>query len=108
AGVVVDPRALLAEIAETEGAGYSCDRLVVSERAHMVMPFHPRLDGLAEAQRGDDRIGTTTRGIGPTYQDKAGRIGFRIGDLTKPSFFERKLRFVARLKNEVLARVYGE
>ena len=73
----------------------------------MVMPYHPVLDQLGEAQRGDDRLGTTWRGIGPAYEDKVRRIGFRIGDLQKPAFLEKKLRFVLRLKNETLTRLYG-
>ena len=81
--------------------------LVISERAHMVMPYHPVLDQLGEEMRGDDRLGTTWRGIGPAYEDKVRRIGFRIGDLQKPAFLEKKLRFVLRLKNETLTRLYG-
>ena len=66
-----------------------------------------RLDKLGEEMRGDDRLGTTWRGIGPAYEDKVRRIGFRIGDLQKPAFLEKKLRFVLRLKNETLTRLYG-
>jgi len=106
-GVVVDPRAFLAELDTVHAQGVSSDNLIVSERAHMVMPWHPRLDQLAEAQRGDDRLGTTWRGIGPTYEDKVRRIGFRIGDLQKPAYLEKKLRFVLPLKNETLTRLYG-
>ena len=106
-GVVVDPGALLKELDEVIGHGISTDRLVISDRAHMVMPYHPVLDKLGEEQRGDDRLGTTWRGIGPAYEDKVRRVGFRIGDLQKPVFLEKKLRFVLRLKNEVLTRLYG-
>ena len=106
-GMVVDPAAFLAEIDELSSQGVSVDNLVVSERAHMVMPYHPILDRLGEQQRGDDRLGTTARGIGPTYEDKVRRIGFRIGDLQKRRFMEKKLRFVLRLKNETLTRLYG-
>lgn len=106
-GVVVDPRAFLAELDHVHERGVRTDNLVVSERAHMVMPYHPVLDKLGEEQRGDDRLGTTWRGIGPAYEDKVRRIGFRIGDLQKPKFLEKKLRFVLRLKNETLTRLYG-
>ena len=72
----------------------------------MIMPYHPVFDRLEEEARGDDRLGTTYRGIGPAYSDKIRRIGFRIGDLTKPRFMEKKLKFVLRLKNEILRELY--
>ena len=106
-GVVVDPSAFLQELERHKAAGIDTRNLVLSERAHMVMPYHPVLDKLGEEQRGDDRLGTTWRGIGPAYEDKIRRIGFRIGDLQKPAFLEKKLRFVLRLKNEVLTKLYG-
>jgi adenylosuccinate synthase len=106
-GVVVDPKVFLQEVDNLHAAGVSTDNLVVSERAHMVMPYHPELDRLGEQQRGDDRLGTTARGVGPAYEDKVRRIGFRIGDLQKPAFLAKKLRFVLRLKNEALMRLYG-
>ncbi|MFN2582757.1 MAG: adenylosuccinate synthase [Candidatus Dormibacteria bacterium] len=106
-GVVVDPSAFLQELDRHQTAGIDTRNLVLSERAHMVMPYHPVLDKLGEEQRGDDRLGTTWRGIGPAYEDKIRRIGFRIGDLQKPAFLEKKLRFVLRLKNETLTKLYG-
>jgi len=106
-GVVVDPNAFLQELEHHQAAGIDTRNLVVSERAHMVMPYHPVLDKLGEEQRGDDRLGTTWRGIGPAYEDKIRRIGFRLGDLQKPAFLEKKLRFVLRLKNETLTKLYG-
>ncbi|MHB8718913.1 MAG: adenylosuccinate synthase [Candidatus Dormibacteria bacterium] len=106
-GVVVDPKVFLAEVDALHAEGVSTDNLVISERAHMVMPYHPELDRLGEQQRGDDRLGTTARGVGPAYEDKVRRIGFRVGDLTKPAFLEKKLRFVLRLKNDSLTRLYG-
>jgi adenylosuccinate synthase len=105
-GVVVDPKAFLDELDQVTASGVSTTNLVISDRAHMVMPYHPVLDQLGEQQRGDDRLGTTWRGIGPTYEDKVRRIGFRIGDLQKPKFLEKKLRFVLRLKNETLTKLY--
>lgn len=106
-GVVVDPKAFLQELEQIQGQGISTQNLMISDRAHMVMPYHPVFDRLGEQQRGDDRLGTTWRGIGPAYEDKVRRIGFRIGDLTKPVFLEKKLRFVLRLKNESLTKLYG-
>ncbi len=106
-GMVVDPGAFLEELDTLHTQGVSTDRLCISDRAHMVMPYHPVLDQLGEQQRGDDRLGTTFRGIGPCYEDKVRRIGFRIGDLQKRRFMEKKLAFVLRLKNESLTRLYG-
>ncbi|HEY6379421.1 MAG TPA: adenylosuccinate synthase [Candidatus Dormibacteraeota bacterium] len=106
-GMVVDPAAFLEELETLHAQGVATDRLVISDRAHMVMPYHPVLDKLGEQQRGDDRLGTTFRGIGPCYEDKVRRIGFRIGDLQKRRFMEKKLAFVLRLKNETLQRLYG-
>ena len=106
-GVVVDPNAFLQELDRHQAEGIDTRNLVMSERAHMVMPYHPMLDKLGEEMRGDDRLGTTWRGIGPAYEDKIRRIGFRIGDLQKPAFLEKKLRFVLRLKNETLTKLYG-
>ena len=106
-GMVVNPKSFLAELDELHAHGVNTGNLVISDRAHMVMPYHPVFDRLGEQQRGDDRLGTTHRGIGPAYEDKVRRVGFRIGDLTKPVFLEKKLRFVLRLKNESLTRLYG-
>lgn len=106
-GTVLDPKVLIDEIRGLEAGGIETrDHLVISDRAHLIMPYHPVIDRLEEEQRGDDRLGTTYRGIGPAYQDKIRRIGFRIGDLTKPRFMEKKLSFVLRLKNQVLRQLY--
>ena len=81
-GVVVDPDALFAEIDHLATQGIDVgDRLLISDRAHVILPYHRELEQLAETRRGDDRIGTTSRGIGPTYEDKVGRRGIRVGDL---------------------------
>ena len=81
-GVVIDPQALFAEIDELAGAAStSGNRLVVSDKAHVILPYHRDLDLLAEARRGERKIGTTSRGIGPAYEDKIGRRGIRVGDL---------------------------
>jgi len=106
-GVVLDPKVLLSEIAALEAAGADLGNLVVSERAHMIMPYHPMLDRLEESARGDDRLGTTFRGVGPAYSDKVRRIGFRVGDLQKLRFLEKKLDFVLPLKNDILVKLYG-
>ncbi|HLH68162.1 MAG TPA: adenylosuccinate synthase [Candidatus Dormibacteraeota bacterium] len=108
-GVVVDPRVLIREIEQLRERGVEPSNLVISERAHMVMSYHPLFDRLEEAQRGDDRLGTTWRGIGPAYADKVRRIGFRIGDLQKEVFMRKKLSFViGQVKNPILRDLYRE
>jgi adenylosuccinate synthase len=85
-GVVVDPQALFTEIDEILGLGVAIeDRLIVSNRAHLILPYHRELDLLSEARRGERKIGTTSRGIGPAYEDKIGRRGLRVGDLGEAS-----------------------
>ncbi|MGH7639362.1 MAG: adenylosuccinate synthase [Candidatus Dormibacteria bacterium] len=106
-GVVLDPRVLLQELEALEAAGADLSNLVISERAHMIMPYHPVLDREEEGARGDDRLGTTYRGVGPAYSDKVRRIGFRVGDLQKLRFLEKKLSFVLPLKNQALQRLYA-
>src|SRR5919107_6060382 len=81
-GVVIDPHALFAEIKELARLGIEVgDRLLISEKAHLILPYHRELDVLSEARRGERKIGTTSRGIGPAYEDKIGRRGIRVGDL---------------------------
>jgi adenylosuccinate synthase len=105
-GTVLDPRVLVQEIDALHDQGIATDHLLISDRAHMIMPYHPIFDQLEEEARGDDRLGTTYRGIGPAYSDKIRRIGFRMGDLTKPRFMKKKLKFVLRLKNDILRELY--
>src|SRR5438105_13870723 len=109
AGVVVDPRVLIKEIEQLRERGREPVNLVVSERAHMVMSYHPIFDRLEEEARGDDRLGTTWRGIGPAYSDKIRRIGFRIGDLQKEAFMRKKLAFVVgQVKNPIMTNLYQQ
>src|SRR6185503_6778279 len=85
-GVVVDPHALFAELDKLAGMGIDVGgRLLVSDKAHLILPYHRELDILAEARRGEQKIGTTSRGIGPAYEDKIGRRGVRVGDLADTS-----------------------
>jgi len=108
-GVVADPRVLIREIEQLRERGVEPRNLIISERAHLVMRYHPLLDKLEEESRGDDRLGTTWRGIGPAYADKIRRIGFRIGDLQKQVFMRKKLDFVVgKVKNPTLQRLYTE
>jgi adenylosuccinate synthase len=98
---------LLKEIGQLRERGIEPRNLAVSERAHMVMSYHPVFDRLEEEARGDDRLGTTWRGIGPAYADKIRRVGFRIGDLQKEVFMRKKLDFVVgQLKNPTLRDLY--
>src|SRR3954471_19227331 len=84
-GVVVDPHALFAELDELQRLGIDVTgRLFVSDKAHLILPYHRELDILSEARRGERKIGTTSRGIGPAYEDKIGRRGIRVGDLAEP------------------------
>lgn len=106
-GVVVDPKALLEEIEELKKVGVSVNRLYIDERAHVVMPYHILLDKLKESARGKNDIGTTGRGIGPCYTDRAERSGIRMYDLVHPEKFARLLETRLEEKNKILA-LYGE
>jgi adenylosuccinate synthase len=106
AGTVVNPASLLAEMQSLRTAGVDLSNLWLSDRAHIVMPYHVQLDGLQEAARGGSAIGTTKRGIGPTYSDKAARWGLRLGDLKQPEWLRERLEQVVPRKNVQLER-YG-
>jgi adenylosuccinate synthase len=106
-GVVIDPAVFLEEVEELKGRGVAVDRLFISDRAHMIMPYHFLLDGLEEESRGSSAIGTTRRGIGPAYMDKVGRLGIRAGDLLEKDTFLDRLRLILEQKNRILTRVYG-
>ena len=106
-GVAVAPDAFLEEIEVLEGRGISvADRVMVSERAHLVMPYHVLLDGLSEAAKGANAIGTTGRGVGPAYADKASRIGVRVADLLDIEAFYPRIEYVVRHHNAVITNVY--
>jgi len=104
-GVVVDPEILLNEISALRSLGVEVD-LVLSERAHIVTPLHIQLDGLRERARGGSKIGTTKKGIGPTYADKVARVGVRICEVLSPSF-ERYWLYFARTMQSRIERLYG-
>ena len=106
-GVVVDPAVLVDELDMLESRGVDTRRLRLSGNAHMIMPYHQELDALTERYLGKNKLGTTKRGIGPTYADKALRVGLRVQDLLDPKIFREKLDLVLREKNLVLTRVYN-
>jgi adenylosuccinate synthase len=106
-GMVINPAALLDEIKYIHDNGYSTKNLKISDRAHVIMPYHLTLDALEEAQKGEQKIGTTLKGIGPCYMDKAARSGIRIADLLEPEVFEPKLRASVATKNIWIEKVYG-
>jgi adenylosuccinate synthase len=106
-GVVVDPAVLLTEVDMLESRGIDTSNLVVSGNAHLILPYHQELDLLAERYLGKNKLGTTKRGIGPAYADKAARVGLRVQDLLDPKIFREKLDVVLKEKNAVLAKVYN-
>ncbi|SHE39234.1 adenylosuccinate synthase [Alkalibacter saccharofermentans] len=106
-GVVIDPKALLDEIDYLENDGVSTDSLTISDRAHIIMPYHKILDELSEESLGDRKIGTTKKGIGPAYMDKTSRAGIRICDLLDEGIFANKLKIALEEKNKVLTLIYG-
>ncbi len=107
-GMVIDPKALVAELEYLHGFGFSTKNLKISNRAHVIMPYHIKLDGIEEESKGENKIGTTRKGIGPTYMDKAARIGIRIADLLDREEFERKLTRNLAEKNRILEKLYNE
>jgi adenylosuccinate synthase len=106
-GVVVDPKVLIAEIDGLSERGVSCERLLLSADAHLIMPHHRALDRVVERYLGSARIGTTGRGIGPAYGDKVSRVGIRVQDLLDPGILRQKLDLVLREKNQILFKVYN-
>ena len=106
-GVVVDPAVLLAEIDALTAKGIDCTRLRVSGNAHLILPYHQEMDFLTERRLGRNKLGTTRRGIGPSYADKALRVGLRVQDLLDAKIFRQKLDQVLKDKNAVLTRVFN-
>ena len=108
-GVVVDPKALFEEIEYLEGVGVKItpEKLIISDRAHLIMPYHKVLDKLKEKARGKNDIGTTGRGIGPCYTDKFERCGIRVCDLMHENVFREKLQQNIEAKNPYITQILG-
>lgn len=106
-GVVIDPAVLLNEINDLSKHGSELAELLISDRAHVIMPWHIELDTLQEMSRGSEGLGTTRRGIGPAYADKAERSGIRMGDLMDPDTFREKVYAIIKIKNAIIEKVYG-
>lgn len=105
-GMVINPEALIQEINYIHENGFDTKNLVISDRAHVIMPYHMLLDALEEDRKGPNKIGTTRKGIGPAYMDKAARNGIRIADLMDAEEFELRLRQLMEEKNQVITQVY--
>lgn len=105
-GIVFDPKGFFEEIEMLESNGISTKNIKISDRAHIVFPYHKELDGLAEEARGDNKIGTTKKGIGPCYMDKTERSGIRVCDLMDKEVFAKKLRLQVDAKNKLVTGVY--
>ncbi|ASA24968.1 adenylosuccinate synthase [Paenibacillus donghaensis] len=106
-GMVINPEALIQEINYIHENGFDTKNLIISDRAHVIMPYHMLLDALEEDRKGPNKIGTTRKGIGPCYMDKAARNGIRIADLMDAEEFELRLRHLMGEKNQVITQVYG-
>ncbi|OXS56626.1 adenylosuccinate synthase [Cohnella sp. CIP 111063] len=106
-GMVINPAALVEEIQYIQDNGFSTDNLKISDRAHVIMPYHLVLDALEEDRKADNKIGTTRKGIGPCYMDKAARNGIRIADLMVPEAFAEKARAIIADKNQVITQMYN-
>lgn len=106
-GVVVNPKVLLQEIGNMVAQGVKISKLEISTRAHVIMPYHVRIDEEDEKLKGDAKIGTTKNGIGPCYADKINRVGIRMGDLIDEKLFAKKLCINIDLKNRLFERYYG-
>ncbi len=106
-GVVVDPAVLLMELDRLAARNVPVAKLLISERAHVIMPWHRELDALQEQSRGADGLGTTKRGIGPAYADKAERCGIRMCDLLEPDTFRARVKAALAVKNPIIEKVYG-
>src|SRR5512132_1149750 len=108
-GVVIHPASLFQEIESLVRRGVSLDgNLYISKNAHLIMPYHPALDLASESKAGKRRIGTTGKGVGPAYADKAARIGIRMADLLDSQLFREKLEYNVTQKNRILREIYDE
>jgi adenylosuccinate synthase len=107
-GMVICPKGLIDEIRETQSKKAELGRLLISPSAHVVLPYHRTLDALEEAARGDSKIGTTSRGIGPCYTDKVHRMGIRMGDFVRPEVFRERLTEVLEIKNRLITLLGGD
>lgn len=107
-GSVVNPKALLEELASIQVEGITTENLRVSDRAHVIFPYHMLIDRLSDAKKGDSKIGTTGRGIGPAYMDKSARTGIRVVDLLDEEVLRERLTTVLAEKNEILEKIYNE
>jgi adenylosuccinate synthase len=106
-GVVIDPAAFLGEVETLQKKGISVKNLFISDRAHLIMPYHILLDGLEEKARGKGAIGTTLKGVGPAFVDKTARMGIRVCDLLDKDTFRKRLSFVLEYKNNIMTRLYS-
>ncbi|MHB1254593.1 MAG: adenylosuccinate synthase [Candidatus Humimicrobiaceae bacterium] len=106
-GVVINPATLISEIEDLEKKGVNTQNLRISSNCHIIMPYHIALDAASENKLGSSKIGTTKKGIGPVYADKASRVGIRICDLLDSELFWQKLNEALELKNAILSRIYG-
>ncbi|HEY9062111.1 MAG TPA: adenylosuccinate synthase [Pseudobacteroides sp.] len=106
-GVVVDPAVLIGELRSLNEKGVNTDNLFISDRSHVIMPYHKVLDELQEKSRGNNSLGTTKRGIGPTYADKTERCGIRMCDLIDEKIFKEKVKSNLEIKNLIIEKVYG-
>lgn len=108
-GVVINPQAFLQEVSELENFGITIgENVVISQKAHLILPYHSLIEDISERLRGAKKIGTTCRGIGPCYQDKAARLGIRAGDLLNPTILKEKIRQNVEEKNIYLAHYGGK
>ncbi len=106
-GVAINPAVLIGETAQLNQKGVDTSSLFISDRAHLIMPYHILLDGLEEQSRGGKAIGTTRKGIGPAFTDKTARLGIRVGDLLDREAFLERLRPILEYKNTILTKIYG-
>ena len=105
-GVVLNPKSLITELAYLHEKNVTTDNLRISDRAHVILPYHIRLDQLQEEAKGDNKIGTTNKGIGPCYMDKAARVGIRVADLLDREVFAERLRINLAEKNRLFTKMY--